>query len=39
MDKRYADSGQGDKGFLDRSTLEVDGAHRNVWTMLERAAP
>lgn len=35
----YADSEQGDKGFLDRSTLEVDGQNRKVWTMLERAVP
>jgi hypothetical protein len=35
----YAHSEQGDKGFLDRSTLEVDGPRRTVWTMLERAVP
>lgn len=35
----YAHSEQGDEGFLDRSTLEVDGPSRTVWTMLERAVP
>ena len=35
----YAQSEHGDKGFLDRSTLQVDGPHRTVWTMLERANP
>lgn len=35
----YADSEHGDKGFLDRSTLEVEGQCRTIWTMLERAEP
>lgn len=35
----YADSEQGDRGYLDRATLAVDGASRTVWTMLERAVP
>lgn len=35
----YANSEHGDKGFLDRSTLQVEGQRRSIWTMLERAEP
>ena len=35
----YANSETGDKGFLDRATLQVQGQSRRIWTMLERAEP